>query len=190
MSVGVDKNRSSSGGSTGPFLIRTFYPGVIDESEAGVVEVTEGREVSGIDITIGAVSRSYSASGRVVEAETGLPVANVRLGFTMSGSGSGFSTSFTPTGPGGEFHLGGILPGQNTLSVMTTGDSGRYSESVHFEVTDKDVHNIEVKLVRGARISGAVVIDGISPVSLASVITAGALRPVVPVVPATVAATP
>jgi len=58
------------------YLHQTFHPGVTDQSEAKVVEVGEGLEITGIDIVVSVTEtkKTYAISGRVVSAETGRPV--------------------------------------------------------------------------------------------------------------------
>src|SRR5262245_32809967 len=51
--------------------IQTFYPNATDRSQAKIIEVKEGAEVTGIDIQLVVGKNTYEAMGRVVDAETG-----------------------------------------------------------------------------------------------------------------------
>ena len=62
--------------------VQTFYPDVTDLAKAGVVEVKEGSEANKIDITIGEAPQGYSVAGRVVDGESGTPIAKVYIQLT------------------------------------------------------------------------------------------------------------
>src|SRR5262245_16762404 len=65
--------------SGGTFYPRTFYPDATSESEAKVIELSEGSENTNIDITVSEAKRTRAVSGRVVNAQTGRPVAGVEI---------------------------------------------------------------------------------------------------------------
>jgi hypothetical protein len=58
---------------------RTFYPDTTDPKNARIVEVVEGGELNNIDITFGRNLPTFSASGKVVDGETGQPVSGLRF---------------------------------------------------------------------------------------------------------------
>jgi len=62
----------------------------------------------------------------------------------------------------GEFRLESIVPGKYVALVVAGEGSELYADPAPFEITDKDVDGIEIKVRRGASISGAVVIEGLS----------------------------
>jgi protocatechuate 3,4-dioxygenase beta subunit len=153
--LSAGRYKVSAGDSGGVATLRsgyypkTYHPDVTDVAKAGIVELSEGGEAKNIDITVGARSRTYTVSGRIVDADTGQPIPGITYAFgplqqnqtqTMM---SGFSSPSTPTNSKGEFRLEGIDP-------------------VPFEVTDGDVNDLEVKAQRGLSISGAVITDGIT----------------------------
>ncbi len=72
------------GGGSGGNLQRTFYPDALEAAQATVVEVEAGNEVAGIDIRMGS-RETFAISGRVVDAETGEPVAAVLIGHGRTG---------------------------------------------------------------------------------------------------------
>ncbi|HEY0077513.1 MAG TPA: carboxypeptidase regulatory-like domain-containing protein [Pyrinomonadaceae bacterium] len=147
------------------FYRKTFYPGVTEESKAEIVEVRAGGEAIDIDIKLGSPVKTYKAAGRVVEAETGKPVAGVSIligslakdSQTPTGS---FSGAGAPTDARGEFQMVNILPGRYALFASPEGEGEWYGEPTHFEVTDADVGGLELKARRGASISGVVEIEG------------------------------
>jgi hypothetical protein len=145
------------------YYTRTFYPSVTDESKATALEVTQGSEASNVDITVGRKSKSYAASGRVVD-DNGQPVPNLRVGAgglvrdnQMGGLGSGALSDAQ-----GQFRLDGLLPGRYAAFIWNDGTSNGYTDPIKFEIVDGDVSGIELKLRRGSSISGVVVIEGTS----------------------------
>ncbi|MDQ3652333.1 MAG: carboxypeptidase regulatory-like domain-containing protein, partial [Acidobacteriota bacterium] len=159
--------RFRMGGRRG-FHMRVYYPNVSDKAEAKIIDVAEGSEATEIDITLGPLAQTYKVSGRVVSAESGQPVAGVilsygkiakdgqRLGSYGSGIGMGANAR-------GEFTIDNVLPGRYGTFVSTRdGNDGLYSDTAIFEVADRDVTGIEVKVHTGMTISGSVVVEGTS----------------------------
>lgn len=180
VSVGTGARRGmmgrpiSSSDGTQTFYQRTFYPGVTDQAQAKIVEVSAGQETADIDITVEKTTRqTYSVAGRLVFAETGQPAANIGVDYWPARGGDGRGGPFVGAnvrfGPGGivsdargEFKLDGLAAGRYTLSAISQGSADWYSEQVSFEVADADVEGLEVKLKRGASVSGSIVIEGLS----------------------------
>lgn len=155
-------------GFGGRFFPQTFYPGVTDEAKATIVEVTTGGEATGIDIALDPPKRTYVATGRIVDAETGKPVPNVTYGYGTYNPNDkrvgAFGFNNTATNAKGEFRIDGLLPDQYAAFAFNTGgDSGAladsYSDSAVFEITDANVNDLEIKLHRGATISGIAVLE-------------------------------
>ena len=57
----------------------TFYGNTSDATKASVVELQDGTEATNIDIRVGRAANTFVASGRVVDAENGQPIPNLRL---------------------------------------------------------------------------------------------------------------
>jgi hypothetical protein len=149
--------------SSRTFYPRVFYPNATGESEAKVIEVSEGSEAINIDITVSDPKEARDVSGRVVDAHTGKSVEGVRievLGVSsdgLPGAGSGESES----GPTGEFRFFGLLPGKYALLTQSRWNNGFVSDPVIFDVSEGDASGIELKVRRdAASISGIVVIEG------------------------------
>jgi protocatechuate 3,4-dioxygenase beta subunit len=146
------------------YYARTFHPDVIEEAKATVIEINEGTEATNVDISVGRKSKSFTASGRVVD-ESGKPVAGVRVGNgavmkdgnRMGGFGWGNITDAK-----GTFRLDGLLPGRYAAFVWNEGERAvdGYSDTVPFEITEGNVSGLELKMQRGASISGVALIEG------------------------------
>ena len=158
----------SGGLSRGPQqrFAETFYPSVTDVAKATTIEVTEGSEKTGVDITMGRLVQSFRVSGRVVDGETGKPIPNVTYGVehrtTEDGASSGASSSFggEATNANGEFRLDNVSPGAYTVFTFAMDGSDAPPGSVSFEVTDHDVTDLIIKTKKGASLSGLVVVEG------------------------------
>jgi hypothetical protein len=141
---------------------RTYYPGETDAGKAGVIEVTAGGEARDIDIKLGRPAQSFAVSGRVIDAETGKPVANAIIGYgaydarerRINAYGVGDSRSNAR----GEFKLEGIMQGRFAAFVWSENET--YSDPALFEITDADVAGLELKIKRGVTLSGTAQIEG------------------------------
>jgi protocatechuate 3,4-dioxygenase beta subunit len=150
-------------GMGGSQYSKTFYPGVTDESKATPIEIKEGTEATNIDITPGKLGRGFAVSGRVVDAESGQPIANTFIGYKPLDSGDTSDTmSFTgnQTDTNGRFRIEGIKPGRYAaFTISATGESSGYSDLARFEISEGDVTGIEIKVRRGATVEGVAVIE-------------------------------
>ncbi|HEX5082996.1 MAG TPA: carboxypeptidase-like regulatory domain-containing protein [Blastocatellia bacterium] len=183
ISSGGDSNRGISilTGAGGAYP-RAWHPDAADENQAKIIEVEAGGEVTGVDIRLGAANRTYEASGRVVDDETGKPIAGSNLMcLKTKSSDDGAASSFdfggfggnTKTDEQGNFRLIGLAPGQYQLSLADymaalTGGGGHYSDGVKFEIQGADVSGIEIRAKRGATISGVAVVEDADPSGKAS----------------------
>jgi carboxypeptidase family protein len=175
---------SGGGGDTK----KTYYPGVVDSSKATAVEVTPGTETGKIDIRLGLPSKTFRATGRVIEEETGKPVPNVAVscsrirrtspdlpdspavaGVSFDLGEEGFALSDvrmpTLTDARGEFRIDGLASGAYRAVVLSipglkSGGGDTYSAPTKFEIKEADMPGIEIKMRKGATINGQLVVDG------------------------------
>lgn len=166
--VGVDERAGYARQGLGKsYHALTYHPDVTDESKAQIVEVTSGGEATGVDITLGKAAKAYQASGRIVDAETGKPVAGINYGYGSLDEDRSYFVSATTTGSTsslrGEFRLEGIVPGHYGAFAASTGENSFYSDPVLFEITDSDVTGLVIRLRRGSTLTGKVAIEGATP---------------------------
>lgn len=160
---------------------KTFHPGVADPARAGVVGVSEGAEVTGVDIFIAEARKTYEIKGRVVRAETGEPVAGIEIYYSpLMGDGRGVAgprSRGERSNAEGEFQFHGVLPGKYVLYTQLGGEKEYFCEPAVCEITESGMDGVEVKLRQGGSISGAVVIEGsndpAAPAKLSQVHIAG-----------------
>ena len=163
--------------------VQTFYPGVTDETKAKPVQVTAGSEAAGVDIQFSGTDKGFVVSGRVVDSEKGTPIANAMVAYskvqkipgeetsvaihTEGGQSelSGMPGGFTTTSDKGEFRFASVAPGSYKLETASVGalagTGGRqfYADPLSFEVQSANVDKLEIKVHRGAGISGVVVVE-------------------------------
>lgn len=167
VSAGEGKNTGGiSIGGNSKHYPQTFYPSVENESEAQIVEVTEGSEATDINIRLGKSKQTYEARGRIIDATTGQPLGSVGVGYgAMIKMGDrtrlgGFGNTGERTNAKGEFRISGLSSGTYGAFLQPDEGSEYYSEPAIFEVADSDFNGLEVNAQRGASLSGVVIIDG------------------------------
>jgi hypothetical protein len=154
-------------GNTGRKFPTTYHPGVTSEDQAAIIEVKEGGEATGVDITFGSASTGYEALGRVIDSETGNPIPQASLMcFGIGDEDKGF-TGFNgnaKTDAQGNFRFAGLSSGRYSLSLspdldFLSGGIEYYIDEATFEVASGNVAGIEVRAKRGGSISGIVVME-------------------------------
>jgi protocatechuate 3,4-dioxygenase beta subunit len=143
---------------------RTFHPGTLEESEARIIEVTAGSEAENVDITVGRPSKTFRAAGRVVYAETGQPAPGVRVNYggVIEAAQRIASMAGATSDARGEFQLEGLTPGRYAAFSPAVEGSEWYAEPVPFDISSSDTSGIELRLRRGASLSGFVQVEGMT----------------------------
>jgi protocatechuate 3,4-dioxygenase beta subunit len=162
-------------GMGGSQYLKTFFPGVQDEAKATIIEIKEGTEVPNVDISVGKPSSGFSVSGRVIDADSGLPVPNLYIGHSTVNEANqqmgGMNFTGNQTDANGKFRLEGLRPGHYAVFTFAAGqDNSTYSEPAPFEISEGDVTGIEIKLRRGATISGVAVMENNSDPAVAGLL--------------------
>ena len=139
---------------------QVFHPDTTDQAKATVVEVTEGGEANNIDITVGRVVQTFTATGLVVD-ESGQPAPNLRLGLQRQlGQRIEYMNSFGISNSRGEFIVEGLVPGKYGIFLLPSQSNGDLrTEPFNFDVVDHDVGGLTVKLVKGATVTGTVIFE-------------------------------
>jgi protocatechuate 3,4-dioxygenase beta subunit len=140
---------------------QTFHPGVTNESEATVIEVNEGSEVSNVDITVGQPTQTFAVSGIVIEGDSSNPVPNVRFGLQlMAGPDrTSFMGTNTTSNSKGEFRIENVPPGKYGIFLAPQPDRELRADTVSFELLDHDVDGLVLRASRGASIAGRVILE-------------------------------
>jgi Carboxypeptidase regulatory-like domain len=148
----------------GTFYPRTFHPKAANESEAKTIEVTEGSESVGVDITVLESKLARSISGRVIDADTGQPAEGIDIAYNAISDSRRYINHWRSdgvlSGARGEFSLKGMAPGKYQLVARPESESEFFSDPTPCDLSDGDVAGVEIKVRRGGSISGVVVIEG------------------------------
>jgi protocatechuate 3,4-dioxygenase beta subunit len=167
VSAGSDTDNGAISYSRRKLYQRTFYPGVTEESQAQVVEVSAGGEAENVDLKLGEPVKTYRASGRFVDAATGQPVPNVAFAYGIVDPTGQHVMNFaggTATDANGEFVADGLTPGHYAAFVYPypspQGASDFYSDPAVFDIVDSDVKGVVVKVKHGSVIAGVVAVEG------------------------------
>jgi hypothetical protein len=166
------------------YYVKRYYPNTYSKENAKVIEVNEGSDINDINITAGEMKNTVEIRGRVVNADTGQPIAGVtisysvvpRRGATSVGTGAvaggvviASATSSSNDMPSkdksnenGEFLITGVFPGRYYITPdrQLNQDTEYYAEPTESDVTDNSVSDLIVKMRRGSTISGKVEIQG------------------------------
>ncbi len=150
-------------GRSGGYYRRTFYPEATEEENAKIIEVKSGEDTENVDIKLARAAKGYAATGRVIDGDTGKPIAGMMIGYgIVKERGSSFGLGNSATNSQGEFRLEGLTPNTYTAYAMQMGgESENYSESAKFEVLGGDVSGLEIKMRRGASISGLATVENV-----------------------------
>ncbi|MCI0337508.1 MAG: hypothetical protein L0226_08025 [Acidobacteria bacterium] len=160
--VSVGENISEDGNSRasrGNYPL-SYHPDATDDVEAKIVEIHEGEEATNVDIKLGRKPKTYKASGRVVDAETGKPSDGVAVYLGSTGKTGVFrNIQYLPifTNTNGEFIVTGVKPA-NYIAFARTSES--FSDQPKFEIVESDISGLEIKLYRCATLSGVALLEG------------------------------
>lgn len=141
----------------------TFHPGAGEASTATVVEVATGREVTGVDITVGRPLKLFDIVGQLIAVETGAPVPNVGLEITATSpndKGSSHLSGAFRSNANGEFRISNVLPGHYVVAPENDRVSNTYGDSISFDVKDEDVTGLKIPMHSASTLTGIVTIEG------------------------------
>jgi hypothetical protein len=141
-----------------------------DQTKPAIVELHEGDEAQNIDISLKPATPTYRVSGRVIDAETGLPIMKAGVHFEAAQNRS-IPGLIIQTDDRGEFTFGGFSPGRYRITASSEYYSGNfYGDPVEFEITDQSVTDIQIKTVPGLTLSGYLSADGLSTKDLTALL--------------------
>jgi 5-hydroxyisourate hydrolase-like protein (transthyretin family) len=161
VSVGHNPQEFPPRGDRRVFYRKTYHPDATEESKAEVIELSEGGEATGVDITVAEAKLACLVSGRIVDAETGKPVTMIGVGYMKvkeNSRSSGSTLNASQSDANGRFQIS-LPPGKYLLYGGGT-NSDYFTDSAPVEVEDKDISGVEIKARRGATISGVVMMEG------------------------------
>jgi hypothetical protein len=153
VSVGNRPEELSSLGGRRIFYPKTFHPDVTEESKAEVIELSEGGEATGVDITVAESKRAYIVSGRIVDAETGQPIAMTDVGYVKlraDGRSGGSAPNASRSDANGGFQLS-LPPGKYSLFGASSNFSSQVDASGQFVIEGLTAGEYELRLTYSQR---------------------------------------
>lgn len=139
----------------------TYYPGTTDAANAWRVDMTETRDVPGVDIMLGH-SEGAVVSGIATDA-AGVPLSGTVVLATSARSGAVRSVlRRAPLEREGRFTIRDVPPGDYVLKAEQTVSGGRRHFGMQYVTVTagSDPAPVRIRTVAGATITGTVVIDG------------------------------
>src|SRR5262245_5912891 len=164
VSVGTPYGVARTRGKSSEYYKETFHPGVTDRAKAVPVEVKEGAETIGADIIMRRPQKTYAITGRVVNAEN-MPLPGIELGVVTQSEDGNSSTDGTGdwrSDDKGAFRIEGALTGHYLIYPRNDPSSTYFGKPISFDVKNEDVSDLEIKMSRGASISGVVVVESVN----------------------------
>lgn len=139
---------------------QVFHPDVFESDKATVIDVREGSEAGDVDVKLGRPLQTFSASGRVINGESGQPVPNVRFGLQRS-NGERFELvqNFAFSNSAGDFVVDGLVPGKYGVYLYPDPTQLLRAEPTSFEIMDGDVSAITIRLTKASTLSGVIVFE-------------------------------
>jgi protocatechuate 3,4-dioxygenase beta subunit len=145
---------------------RVFHPATKEVPQAKLIEITEGIELSAIDITFPPKEKGHVVTGRVVD-EQGKPVSNllvryIRYEMPVSGDQSHakhLSSDQVQTDEEGKFVFNGVLVGKYSFFANSFTEP-KYTEPALIEISQTNIEDLELKLIKGARLRGRIIVEG------------------------------
>jgi protocatechuate 3,4-dioxygenase beta subunit len=139
---------------------QVFHPNETDQTKATIIEVREGSEANNIDIAMGAAIQTFNVSGRVIDAESGSPLPNIRFAFQRRvAERYEFSDLSAVSNLQGNFTAEGLTPGKYGIMMFGNQNQEMRAEAMTFDVVDSDVTGVTIRMIKGGSISGVVVLE-------------------------------
>jgi 5-hydroxyisourate hydrolase-like protein (transthyretin family) len=131
----------------------TYFPGVSDPAQAGVLEIAAGQEMRGMDFRLLKVP-TVRIRGRVLNTVAGRPGRGVSVSINSRGMffmQRGFNQVNSEDGT---FELRGVTPGSYLLNAYWSDGDQTYWASQPLEVGNANIEGLELVLARGLEIRG------------------------------------
>jgi hypothetical protein len=136
---------------------QVFFPGVTDPGRATVIEVSAGSETSNVDITVDGPTRTFAASGVVLDEQANQPAPNMQI--WMSSPPTEFVPLKVISNSRGQFRIENLTPGDYQVRVNPEEGDDVRSSRVSFQIADRDIDGLVIKTGKGAGIAGVVVLE-------------------------------
>lgn len=149
-------------------ILRTFYPNSPDRQGASVITVGPGETREGVDIEA-RKAPTYCVEGTLLSLGGPAPLnfmyeaAQPSYG-TSTNSGMFAAGRWGVAGPDGKYRICGLVPGSYRAGAFDTYAPEKANRAlVSFDITDRDIRNLDLTISPGLTVKGEVVWDGEEP---------------------------
>jgi protocatechuate 3,4-dioxygenase beta subunit len=153
----------SSGKGADRGYAKTYYPGTVDVSRAGVINVKEGDEISGTDISLKQVA-VYRVRGRVLNQLTSKPGQDVMVLLMPRTKRRewDFGGEEQVKKADGSFEIKNVVPGAYTIVAFWNDPSEgkNHTAMQKLDVGESDIEGVLLTLGGEVQVQGRVVWDG------------------------------
>jgi len=132
-------------------LQRTCYASTLSEAEAQPV-VVGNADIDDLELRL-VSGRALSISGTILDS-TGAPAPHAVVGFAKY-TAEGTSTTGLEVRPDGHFQIGNVPPGAYAIEATTE----REGAFLPLRITDEDVDNLVVSMLKTAKVTGRITVD-------------------------------
>ena len=143
--------------------VTTYYPGVIDPSQAIAIEVKPGLEIANLDVTLRR-TRVFSIRGRVIDQEGDPPQRFMAMAIPISPDEEMMSAIAGRPGRDGRFEISNLPPGDYTIVVNEAGRGGQGGAPAagfaRVGVGSQNVEGVVIQMQPGFDVGGKVAIEG------------------------------
>lgn len=138
---------------------QVFHPDVTDQAKATIIDVREGSESANVDISLGRIIQTFNVTGRVINGETGMPAPNIRFGLQRGQGQIAAPVEGAVANAQGDFLIDGVTPGHYNVFLYPNQSSELRVDGTTFDVVDQDVSGVTIRLIKGASVSGTIVLE-------------------------------
>ncbi len=165
-SIGKVSLRHQTFDPTGGY-VSVYYPNASDISQASLIHVKPGDEITGIDLMF-VRTRSYKVRGQILNVAIERPSGDTSVAL-VSREADSFSTENARRGQvdekTGVFEIDDAAPGSYTVIAAYRDGENDLIGSVPLEIANADVDSVRVVITRGAEVRGRVIQEGKVPAS-------------------------
>jgi hypothetical protein len=139
--------------------VPTYYPGTPSLSEAPLVKLELGRDLTDLEIRM-TRGRAYRIAGVVLGLE-GQPAAGTAVVMVALGPSQSLlpAMGVAQTKPDGSFALEKVTPADYLVAARSGADTKQASNPVRVSIVSADVENLTLTMVPGATLAGQIVTD-------------------------------
>ncbi len=137
----------------------TYYPGTADAAASAPLDIAEGQQLRGIDVTLTRV-RTVRVAGRLSTPAGAVSRNTMVFLMPREGGAGGFRARNSTMAQEGRFEIRGVVPGSYVIAAHRYENGSRYTASRPIEVSEAGAEDIELVMTPGFEVKGRVRVEG------------------------------